>query len=271
MQMRDGLDGGISHAAAVIAPGVFCAGLEEREIVLENILDPQEDIPEPRALHQGRQRRTMLGQRRRHRLNEILDVIEPGIDDGLAQQREASYVERNVVIDQKDRPSAVAAGVRNVGKHPLDWKHVKVPAAHFDDRAEAAVERAAPRRFDDVNLTPHERVAIEDTCCAVWQAEWVGFEIGDRSIRPMKQSSRCSVGQAGNWVYGPARIERAKQFAQCVLSFAADKKIDFGTRVIRTRCKAWIVPPCDNAGHRSKILDESRDFECGFALKGHDR
>ena len=44
------------------------------------------------------------------------------------------------------------AGVGDVGDHARDREAVKVAAAHLDDRAEAAVERAAARGFDDVDL-----------------------------------------------------------------------------------------------------------------------
>src|SRR6186713_337096 len=45
------------------------------------------------ALHQRRERLAMLGKRRRHRLHEIFDIVEPGADNGLAQLREAADVE----------------------------------------------------------------------------------------------------------------------------------------------------------------------------------
>src|SRR5687767_8798790 len=133
MQMRDGLDGGVSDGAAVLSSSVFRAGLEELEIAFENILDTQKHVPKSGALHQRRQRPTMLGERRRHRLNEILDVVEPGVDDRMAQRFEPMYVESNVVVDQKDRACAQASRIRDVGEHSLDWIHMEITSAHFDD------------------------------------------------------------------------------------------------------------------------------------------
>ena len=59
---------------------------------------------------------------------------------------------------------------RDVGDHALDRRTMKVPPAHLDDRAEAAVERAAAGRLDDVDLAAHHRVAGEHARCAARQA-----------------------------------------------------------------------------------------------------
>ena len=113
----------------------------------------------------------MLGKRRRHRLHEILDIVEPGVDNRLAQLREAADVERDVVVDQKDGPGAAASRIGDVGDHALDGIDVKVAAAHLDDRAEAAIVRAPSRRFDDIDLASKQRVALEDAGGPVGQAK----------------------------------------------------------------------------------------------------
>ena len=54
-----------------------------------------------------------------------------------------------------------ARASRDVGEHALDRIRVEVAAAHLDDRAEAAVEGAAARGLDDVDLPAEQRVAGE--------------------------------------------------------------------------------------------------------------
>ena len=48
------------------------------------------------------------------------------------------------------RPPRVA----DIRQHALDRIGVEVAAAHLDNRAEAAIEGAAARGFDDVDLRP---------------------------------------------------------------------------------------------------------------------
>jgi hypothetical protein len=225
MQVCNRFYGGIPHTAAMISSSVLRAGLQEVEIVFENIFDTEEDIPKPCAFHQGCQRCAMLGERGGHCLDEILDIVEPGVDDRRAQGFKPMYVERDVVVDQEDCACAVAPRVRNVGEHPIDRKYMKVAAAHFDDRAETAVKGAPSRRFDDVYLAPHQGIAVEDARRAVRQAKGIRLEAGDGAIGPVNQSGRCSTRQAGDWLNGSARIQRTKQLTQRMLSFATDEKI----------------------------------------------
>jgi hypothetical protein len=49
-----------------------------------------------------------------HRLNDVLDVIEFFFDNPFAQGFEALNVQRDVVIDKKDRPRPVCGGIPNI-------------------------------------------------------------------------------------------------------------------------------------------------------------
>src|SRR6187397_2921609 len=60
------------------------------------------------------------------------------------------------------RPCSTMARILDVCNHAIDRKAMKVAPAHLDDRAEAAVERAAARGLDDVDGAAHHRVAVED-------------------------------------------------------------------------------------------------------------
>ena len=67
--------------------------------------------------------------------------------------------------------------------HAVDREAVEVAAAHLDDRAEAAVERAAARGLDDVDRAAHQRVAGQHARSAVRRPN---------RIRPSSRvTSRC--------------------------------------------------------------------------------
>ena len=113
----------------------------------------------------------MLSERSRHRLDGVVGVVEPGVHDRFTQPGEALDVERDVVVDEEDGLGAMAARVADIREHPFDWIRVKVAAAHLDDRAEAAVERAAARRFDDVDPASEQRISSEHPGVAIGQPQ----------------------------------------------------------------------------------------------------
>ena len=112
-----------------------------------------------------------LRQRPRHRLLGVIDIVEPAVDDRPTHGLEPADIERDVVVNQKDRARAARAGIGDVGEHVLERIRVEVAAAHFDDRAEAAVEGAAARRLDDVDRTAEQSVAGQHARRAIRQAE----------------------------------------------------------------------------------------------------
>jgi hypothetical protein len=83
--------------------------------------------------------------------------------------RAPADIQRDVVVDEKDRPGAAAPRVRGVGRDAFDRVRVEIAAAHLDDGAEAAVERAAPRRFDHIDLAAEERVSAEHASAPIGQ------------------------------------------------------------------------------------------------------
>ena len=93
--------------------------------------------------HQRRERRAVVGDRRRRRLDRVFELVQPGADDRLAQRGEALHVERDVVVDDEQGPGAAITAVADVVEDAVEVVGVEVAAAHLDDRAEAAVERAA--------------------------------------------------------------------------------------------------------------------------------
>ena len=79
--------------AAVLALRVLRPRLQKREVVVEDVLDAEEHVAESGAPHQRRQRR-------RHAdaigeviaLDDVVDVVEAGVDDRPAQRLEARDV-----------------------------------------------------------------------------------------------------------------------------------------------------------------------------------
>ena len=133
----------VAGAASALARRVLRARLQEVEIVVEDVLDAEKHVAEPCLAHQRRQLLTVRGDRRRHPLHHVVDVVEAGVDNRLAQRREAVHVECDVVVDDEEDARAAAPRIGDVLDDPRHREAVEVAAAHLDDRAEAAVVGAA--------------------------------------------------------------------------------------------------------------------------------
>src|SRR5262245_30194985 len=94
----------------------------------------------------------MVSDGRGHRLNGVFEVVEPGIDDRSAERLEPPHVKRDVVVHDEERPGTTVPRVANVRQDPIEGVDVEVASAHLDNRAEAAVEGAAARGLDHVDL-----------------------------------------------------------------------------------------------------------------------
>ena len=70
--------------AAVFAKLVLGGRLQESEIILQNVLNPEKDVAEPSLAHQRRQRLAVHRDGRGHRLHRVHDVVQAGVDDGAA-------------------------------------------------------------------------------------------------------------------------------------------------------------------------------------------
>ena len=123
----------------VFALLVLRGGPEELQVALEHVLDAEEHVAEPGRLHERGQPVPVVGDRRGHALNEVVDVLQAAIDDAAADRLEATHVDRDVVVHDEDRARPPGARVPDVVEHAVDGPGVEVAAAHLDDRAEAAV------------------------------------------------------------------------------------------------------------------------------------
>src|SRR5439155_10456882 len=115
-------------------------GLEELQIVFEDVLNPEKDVAKPRLAHKRRKRIAMIRYRRRHCLHGVVDIVETRVDDRLAQRFEALHVQDNVVIHDKDRSCAAIVRVSNISDYAIERVSEEVPPAHLDDRTETAIE-----------------------------------------------------------------------------------------------------------------------------------
>ena len=105
----------------------FAARLEEREVLVEDVLDAEEHVAESGAPHQRRQRRAVL---RRSATSSPARCSRcrrsPASTIALAERLEPRDVERDVVVDEEDRARAARARVGDVGEHALEsdtaWK-----------------------------------------------------------------------------------------------------------------------------------------------------
>ena len=70
---------------------------------------------------------------------------------------------------------------------------MEVAAAHFDDRAEAAIEGAAARGLHHVDLPPHHGVAVQHAGAALGQADFVAFQAVHRTRRILCQPSSADT------------------------------------------------------------------------------
>ena len=83
---RRGFDAGVASGLFRLVLG---ACLEEAQVVVYDVFNPQKDVLEVGAPHERRQLGAMVRDGRGHRLHDIADVVQPRVDDGFAQRRKA--------------------------------------------------------------------------------------------------------------------------------------------------------------------------------------
>src|SRR5215467_6250945 len=159
--MLDSLNRSIAGAMSILAPGVLRAGLEELQVILDDVLDAEEDVAKPGLTHQRSERVAMVCNGRGHRLDGVIYVIEPGIDYRPAEAFEPPDIEGNIVVDDKDRSRSVIMGIPDIGYHPVERIGMKIPASHLDYRAKAAVKGTPSRGLDDIDLPSHYRITVQ--------------------------------------------------------------------------------------------------------------
>jgi len=271
VQHLDRRHGRVSRPPSVLARPVLRVRLQEREVVVEDVLDPEEDVAEAGLPHQRREHLAVRRDGRRHPLHHVVDVGEAGVDDGFAQQLEALHVERDVVVDDEDGARAPAAGVGDVGDDAWNREAVEVPPAHLDDRAEAAVERAAARRLDDVHLAAEHRVAGEHARIPLRRRDRAVLDGDDGPGWRLDEDVALAKPQAGDRRQRTLSIQRAQQLAKRQLALAADDRVHAEGRMRpRLGREARVVPADDDERLGPHRADEPDQPPRGRTLKRHD-
>ena len=125
---------------------------------------------------------------------------------------------------------------------------MKVAAAHLDDRTEAAIEGAAARRFDHVDLAAHHGVTVQHASIAFGQADFVAIEAVDRTRRVLTPAVARAIGKARDLVETVAALHRAQQLAKRQFAFAAHDVVDSAAvRHVGFGRQAGIVAANDDA------------------------
>src|SRR5881296_1524268 len=81
----------------------------------------------------------------------------------------------------------------DVLEHAREVVSVEVAAAHSDDRAEAAVEGAAPGGLDHVDRLAQQRVTSQHARAALGQAQLAAIEVIHGSIRIVNEPVAAPV------------------------------------------------------------------------------
>jgi len=84
VQVTDGFQCGIPEVAAFLACRILGCCTQEFQVAFQNIFDPQENLTKTCAMHQRRECFPVVSDGRGHGLDEVVQLIEPGSDDGVA-------------------------------------------------------------------------------------------------------------------------------------------------------------------------------------------
>src|SRR6185503_20856596 len=133
----------------------------ELQIVFKNVFDSQKHVAESHLAHERRKRVAVIRNRRSHRLNRVINLVQPRVYDCLTERFKTFDVERDVIVNYEDRSRAVIRGVLYVCDDAIKSVCVKITPAHLDDRAETAIECAAARSLYHIRLSAKHRVAFQ--------------------------------------------------------------------------------------------------------------
>jgi hypothetical protein len=190
-----------------------------------------------------------------------------------AERLEPPHVKRDVVVHNEERPGATVPRVADVRQDPLEGVGVEVASAHLDNRAEAAVECAAARGFDHVDLPAEERVAAKYPHVAPRRPDLAVLKAAHAPRGVVAESVGASVGQARNLVVSAPCLEPTQQLTERDLPLAPHDEVDSAIRVlgIGLGSEARVVAAYDDARAGALLADEIDDPPGRLALEGHDR
>src|SRR5262249_12011012 len=196
----------------------------------------------------------VIGNGRGHPLDEVLNVVQAGLDDRPAKRLKTVDVEGDVVIDHEKCLGSVLAGVADVGQDSVERIGMEVAPTHRDDRAETAIEGAAARSFDHVDWLAQHGVSLEHARAAFGKAYVAVVKSVHRPLRIVPPiTGGLAVRQSADGFKCPAVLQRAYQLAKGHFAFAADDEIHSrSTRHISVRRQPRIV----DSKHESYVRPE---------------
>ena len=231
--------------------------------------DAEEHVAEACAAHRRSQLVAGRGDGRRHRLDDVVDVVEVRGDDGLAQRPEPGDVQGDVVVHQEDRARAAIARVADVRDDAFDRPSVEVAAAHLDDREEATIVRAATGRLDDVDGPSEQRVPVKHAGRPLRRKNLAGqMTLGPARIA--HEPVAASPVQTRDVAAVAAALDRPQQLAEREVALAAHDEIDPERRIlVRLGREARVVPADYDPRLGAERSNERDDLVRRLPLKRH--
>jgi hypothetical protein len=143
----------------------------------------------------------------------------------------------------------------------------------IENRAEAAVECAAARGLDHVNLAAEERIAAEHPHVAPRRPDLAVLETAHTPRGVVAESVGASVGQARYVVVSALCLERAQQLTERDLALAPHDEVDSAVRVLGVGLgsEARIIAADDDVPAGAPRADQIDDPFGRLALEGHYR
>jgi aspartate racemase len=92
MQVIDGFGGGVSGVVAVGAFGILGGATQKFQVPFQDILDAEKYTAETGSSHQRGEGFAVVCDSGGHGLHEVINLVQPGSDDGYAQRLEAPHV-----------------------------------------------------------------------------------------------------------------------------------------------------------------------------------
>src|ERR1700737_1932290 len=229
---------------------VFRGGAQELEIAVQYVFDPQKNVTESRLAHQGSKCFAMGGNGRGHGLDKVVQLVQPNVDDGMAESLETMHVERNVVVHQENGTGAVVSRVSDVSQDAFESVGVKVASAHFDDRAETTVVGATARGLDHIDLASEQRIAFEHAGFTIGQADLIAFQPMYRPAGVAEPPIADAVRKAGDPTEISTLIRGPQKFAKRDLAFATHDEIHIHSFV--------------GFAGKTRVVTAHHDFHNGF-------
>jgi hypothetical protein len=118
MQMVDSFKRRIPRLPPVLALTVLGFGSEEPQVLFKDVLDAEEDVAEAGLPHQPGEPLAAVGDGRGHRLDGVLEVVQPGVNNRPAERLEPPHVKRDVVVHDDERPGAMVSCVAGCPPRP---------------------------------------------------------------------------------------------------------------------------------------------------------